>query len=852
MMNDNSGDKPPEMLPCSRMLAPVRIPLVLSHKPAWCPERRAEPITMGIPLPKGLVADPARIAVYGPAGRDLVQARVLDRWPDKSIRWALIDMRADLLGGALPDYFVQIEPTPISPATSDFRVEAAPGSVEVITSRAHFAWRRSDAFPFGLAIHLADGRRIDPAIDQVNIRVSGPLRAEVELRSGTISGTPLDINARIEVFADTATVRLNITVRNRRRAMHPGGQWPLGDPGSIGIRSIKLMLPVEKKAQVRCALEPNQTLLPRGMPFEIHQESSGGNYWDFATHRNRDGNVRLQFKGYRVREDGREAFGTRANPILTVQSETATRIVAIPQFWQKFPQAISVDESGIGVSLLAESADEHELQGGEQKTFRAVVALAPDTVSDVPLAWVCDPMRIYPSPDWCCAAGVIPFVVPESSDKNRAYVSLIRRALDGADAFEAKRERADEYGWRDFGDLPADHESAFQPKDQPLVSHYNNQYDAMAAFAMHFLRSGDERWWTLMDDLARHTRDIDIYHTTEDKFAYNGGLFWHTNHYTDAATSTHRTYPRGGSAGGGPASEHNYNAGLMLHYFLTGDVQSRDAAIGLGQWVLEMDDGRRTPFRWLARGATGLASFSGSMDYHGPGRGAANSILACLVAYRLTGEEKFRSKVDELIRRCVHPSQDPASLNLLDVERRWFYTVFLQALGTYLTFKRERDEYDAMYTYARDTLLRYARWMAAHERPYLDRPEILEFPNDTWAAQDARKAEVFRWAALYAAPEECDVFASRAEYFLRYSVETLEKSPSPLYTRPIVLMLANGVRDTGLAAAPAALSQERAQPAGFPISPFKPQKRVAIQRLRWIGVAIAILGAAITLAVVFR
>ena len=48
---------------------------------------------------------------------------------------------------------------------------------------------------------------------------------------------------------------------------------------------------------------------------------------------------------------------------------------------------------------------------------------------------------------------------------------------------------------------------------------------------MQFLRTGDARWWRLMDDLARHVRDIDIYHTREDKAAYNGGLFWHTNHY---------------------------------------------------------------------------------------------------------------------------------------------------------------------------------------------------------------------------------------------------------------------------------------------------------------------------------
>jgi len=849
-MNDTSAGKAPEMLPCSRMVSPVRIPLLARHLPAWSPERRAEPITFGVPLPEGLVANPARIGLHGPDGRVPVQTRTLDRWPDKTIKWLLVDARLDLVRGAQPEYALQVESDPVPAVQTDLRVFAHPESVQVVTGRHEFNWLRRDPFPFGFSLDV-DGARLHPQIDAMNVVETGPLRAEVILKSGPIKETPLEVTARIEVFAGTATARMHVTVRNRRPAVHSGGQWPLGDPGSLYVRSISFTVPHTEVPQVHCAPEIGQPLVPYDIPFEIHQESSGGEYWNFESHRNSDGIVPLRFKGYRIRAGSSETVGGRANPIVSATTGAETRTVTIPQFWQNFPQAISVDQTGTRVSVLAECSGSHELQGGEQKSFRVVLAMAPDQVSEIPLAWVCDPVRIYASPDWCCNTGVIPFVVSADADSNQAYLSLINRALEGPDRFETKRERADEYGWRNFGDLPADHESAFQPKDKPLVSHYNNQYDAIAAFATHFLRSGDVRWWTLMDDLARHVRDIDIYHTTEDKFAYNGGLFWHTNHYTDAGTSTHRTYPRGGSASGGPAAEHNYNAGLMLHYFLTGEPQSRDAAIGLGHWVLEMDDAQRTPFRWLARGATGVASASGSMDYHGPGRGAANSIVACLVAYTLTGDESFRSKADELIRRCVHPLQDLAALNLLDVERRWFYTIFLQALGTYLTFKRERNEDDAMYSYARDCLLAYARWMVENERPYLDRPEILEFPNDTWAAQDARKAEVFRWAALFAETRERAIFSAKADFFLNYSVETLARSTHPLYTRPLVLMLVNGVRDSGLKRAPGQIASPTATGTYPPISAFVPQKRVAIRRLRWVVAGTALLGAALTWALVF-
>src|SRR5262249_43319044 len=196
-----------------------------------------------------------------------------------------------------------------------------------------------------------------------------------------------------------------------------------------------------------------------------------------------------------------------------------------------------------------------------------------------------------------------------------------------------------------------------------------------------FMRTGDVRWWTQLEELAAHVTDIDIYHTDEDKAAYNHGLFWHTVHYVDAGRATHRTYPHAaGSSGGGPSSEHNYPTGLMLHYFLTGDEASRESALGLARFVVDIDDGRRTLFRWLDRGHTGLASASRTPDYHGPGRGSGNSVNALVDGHRLRGDREYLDKAEQIIRRCTHPTEDVAALNLLDAENRWFYTMFLQAL----------------------------------------------------------------------------------------------------------------------------------------------------------------------------
>src|SRR5262249_811451 len=208
-----------------------------------------------------------------------------------------------------------------------------------------------------------------------------------------------------------------------------------------------------------------------------------------------------------------------------------------------------------------------------------------------------------------------------------------------------------------------------------------------------------------------------IYHTKEDRAAYSGGMFWHTDHYKDAATCTHRAYSRankkpGQPYGGGPSNEHNYTTGLLHYYYLTGDPEARDAVLSLADWVEHMDDGRLTPFGLVDEGPTGLASQTREPGYHGPGRGAGNSINALLDAWPFTTERPSLEFAEPLIRRCIHPRDDIAARNLLDVENRWSYTVFLVVLSRYLDLKAEAGELDERHSYARASLVHYATWMA--------------------------------------------------------------------------------------------------------------------------------------------
>ena len=176
----------------------------------------------------------------------------------------------------------------------------------------------------------------------------------------------------------------------------------------------------------------------------------------------------------------------------------------------------------------------------------------------------------------------------------------------------------------------------------------------------------------------------------------------------------------------------------------------------LADWVLRMDDGEQTILGLLDDKPTGLASATTDPGYHGPGRGAGNSLNVLLDAWLLASDQRYLAKAEEIIHRCIHLANAIDSLDLLNAEKRWSYTVFLSALARYLDLKAERGDFDRSYAYAQRSLLHYADWMVAHERPYLDRPDELEYPTETWAAQELRKANVLQLASRHAEPSRAD------------------------------------------------------------------------------------------------
>jgi hypothetical protein len=821
------------------------VPLLVESR---CPG--PQPVTLGVPFPKGTLTD-GKVALRDADGRPVpVQAEPLARWSDGSVRWLLLDFVVDTMATGCGHWALRAADAGRTPPGSPLAVKDTDDAVVVRTGAAEFHIDRHGFRPFARV--LLGGRDLLaaaacrtlltdpkggtelPRIESIVAETAGPLRATLCLRGSFAGRVRCRFEARLCFWAGTGLVRLRFTLHNPNRARHAGGLWDLGDPGSVLFRDLSLeaALAGPDAPDVRWTAEAGaapQALV--GNVLEVYQDSSGGANWRSRNHVNRDGRVPCSFRGYRVRDGRGEAFGLRASPVVSLRGPAGVVSVAVPEFWQQFPKALEVDRGTARVRLFpGQFADLFELQGGEQKTHTVWLHFGQaEEATGLPLEWVHRPTHVQAPPEWCVASGAVPDLSLPPSDGG-PLEELLSKAVAGPDSLLARREVIDEYGWRHYGEVYADHEAAYFDGPPPVVSHYNNQYDVIHGALLQYWRTGDARWFDLLDPLARHVRDIDVYHTTRDRAAYSGGLFWHTDHYRDAATATHRGYSRanrrpGHAYGGGPSNEHNYTTGLLHYYFVTGDPGAREAVLGLADWVLAMDDGRRNVLGLLDDGPSGLASGTRSPAYHGPGRGAGNSVNALLDAWLLTGRPHYLAYAETLIRRCVHPADDIARHDLLDVEERWSYTVFLVALARYLDVKAEAGGLDGMFRYARAALLHYAAWMADHEEPYLDHPEKLEYPTETWAAQELRKANVFRLAARRAPEPLHGRLLRRGAAFAERAWRDLLRFESRGVARSLALVLTEGTRDAALCPRTPPPAPPVAAEAFPPPEPFVPQRQ---------------------------
>ncbi len=786
-------------------------------------EKRNQPLSgpaiiqVSVPWSKGELATSDRVVLRAGDGRKLpAQFQVLNYWPDGSIKWLLcqsIVPEQDELHGPLAlqqcDALSTATTVPIAISSDRDHYCVVGGGVSYHIDRQLLRpfSQVVGEHPYhgSAAIELEDvsGRVFQPKIVSSEIVFQGALSAHFGFSGYFQNNTEklLKFYASLEIWPTLGHVEFSLRLHNPRAAVHPGNIWDLGDPGSVHFKRLDLRI-AKERGPYSLNRVPQERLIATASSgqFTLYQESSGGENWDSPVHLNRHDRVPMTVRGWRLYQDEEQVSqGYRCQPQVWAGTGDDGFCVEISNFWQTFPRSLDVDPDNISLGLFPHQfPDSCELQGGEQFSSNMTFAYGrkPDQASMQRVQLVCS-LDVYQQ-----SRVLAPALFPHQES---AYHPLVDLAFAEKGGFFAKREAVDEYGWRNFGDVYADHETAFHDQPGIFVSHYNNQYDLLSSFYREFLTSGDSRWFELAKDLAAHSADIDVNQTTEDRLEYNLGPFWHTDHYLDAGLSTHRMASSkhlekkaAHLCGGGPGSEMCYVSGLSLHYLLTGDVRYRELVLQLADWNWKSLNGTQTIGAATLRAVKNFKKLRQSQKLqivqarYPFTRGTGNCLNSCLEALELSGDELYLQRAEQLIRGTVHPHDNPSKRDLLNAEIAWSYTVFLMVLGRYLLIKQSRGELDVCYFYARDSLVLYAAWMLENEYPYLEKPEILEYPNDTWVAQDLRKSVILYYAANFQEGSVKQDLLAKADRFKWYVLNRLAESNTAYYARIQALILQNG------------------------------------------------------------
>jgi hypothetical protein len=803
--------------------------------------RDREPVTYGVPFPKRLISESSGLQVMDDEGNSVpVAATPLARWRDGSIKWMLFDFQVSM--SAREKKCLRIYPESVGGKiyNDDFgspELHESPGKISVRTGEAEFELDAGKLLPFSqitLAGHpvlhenasrivLIDEHEREwiPRIGNWIIETQNPLRMVLAFEGPFISSDDvhkLCYTCRIHFFAGKSTVRLDFTIRNPGAAHHSGGIWDLGDKGSILFRALSVELATPKNGQVGSyyALDVGKPVRTLDGNMLIYQDSSGGEHWRSHNHINRHEKIPVTFQGFEVRNGQDVIFqGLRTTPWIALSRKGRTIAASVRHFWQNFPKALELDDGNLKICLFPRYFNDlFELQGGEQKTHTMYVSTKDGPIQDGLLDWVHKPLIPRVSPEWYYASDACPKPVPFTRVASDTYYSEYQQIVDiairGEQSFFARREIIDEYGWRNFGDIYADHEAVFHKGKEEFVSHYNNQYDVIKGALVQFMRTGDQAWFQLADELARHVSDIDIYHTDQDRYECNHGLFWHTDHHLDAATSTHRCVSRKHRefknpqfVGSGPDPNHNYTTGLLYHYWLTGEPRSKESVMALADHIVKHLEGSdillerglvagKILIKWLIKKLKRSPEIR-DYEFDGPGRASGNALNTLLDAYLLSSDEMYMRCAEKLIRLCISPDDEIEDRDLLNAELRWMYTIFLQSLGRYLDVKHDVGQLDQAFWYARTVLLKYAEWMIEHEYPYLEKPEILEFPNETWSAQEIRKSDILAHATRYAPEPLRQRLMEKSRFFFEVCINQLRDWDTRYLTRVIAILMSNGM-----------------------------------------------------------
>jgi len=669
--------------------------------------RAAAAITTGVPFGKGQVRDMTRLAVRV-AGKPVpAQFLKLVSWDDGSIRWALMDVQADVAAGGTAELMVSDSggnPPPVSPVVVDNNaneVKVSNGPLQFTVDKKKFnlfASLRVDGREVvtsagrGLVLVKDDGGEVQAgAPSEVKLEQAGPMRAIVCVRGkfpGVHNGL-LSYTARVTAFAGRKFVKVQVWLENDGAMgyFHAKEDWTgklstnaewfsfkgmnvefgLGEvggsaacEGNMGSGSFKVMQVCKQGAASK-------------------KEGTSFYSWDdFA---------------YTITSGGKEIKkGDRTDGVVQIKGKIPLT-TAIRNFWQNYEKAIELDGGKLKLWLwplggqwprpfpelcnqlydatlvsLAKKANAYLLPGAVHKGHEFILDFSGRDAKESS-AELSAPLFALASAEYYAAteAASCLFAPSEARTGNKicniklgSWDRMARSLVDPANPSNLQKARqysamsqiathADplyQFGWMDFGDVAV-----------LGVGPTGLHYDWTWIMLLNTMRTGDINFLRMGSEMARHRMDIAQLWSDRDIPECRGLERGAGGCIASSAPRANFSSFHCSNLWAPPGPNENWLVGVAAYYMLTGEPQAMECCV-------RDAEGLKTSWAYFAK----------EKPYTNPLTDMSAigwSISAYCAMYDLTADKQWLEEARKLFTGNVCPVWKKQGPFLFDPSRQW-------------------------------------------------------------------------------------------------------------------------------------------------------------------------------------
>lgn len=542
------------------------------------------------------------------------QFRVLSRWGGdrddvtKPIRWVLVSFPATVSPNSTAQYWLRSTPVPggqltLSSTSSEVIVQTRPGT-QFSIDRLAFRLFRSvlvagstivAAPGGGLELTDPNGTQVPATVTETVVESSGSYRAVVRQR-GAIGA--LRYTCRWTFHSERDDVAVDFALENPASY----GYFFSVAPGTSYFDACYLRLPVQAASLITT---PSETTQLAGQTWRLDQTFAMNNMTDQAQN----------FSWTSTLAGTQTGSGGRFCGAVDLSGGAGGVTVSMDRFWQNYPKAYKAQNSELKIGLWPEwgngpeyrgiyatptSSDpidpmaisNYRFEGGRWKSHRMVFDFHQGDRAGAQVAASAErtnqPLMGRADPLWTKRSFATGMIFSERRDWTNAPtlaradrfadITVMDSAADpiptygqmGLPGFRnngATWGGRNFYGWENYGDLPwAD-------------GYCSLHYDWPMSMLLNWARGGDYGFFDTGRDMAWIRRDYKQNHSTSTAEFWRGAA----------------SYEKGWWAGNYRWGEqsHTWIHGVLLHYVLTGEEASREAAIECAEYQV-----RNSPRYW--------------------------------------------------------------------------------------------------------------------------------------------------------------------------------------------------------------------------------------------------------------